>query len=78
MRDILDKLEGLDSDIVDEMVPFNKEHFGGSEFVTILDESDLEQLSDLTLMVRYKYQIPFGERVNQTENAKLLADEEER
>ena len=53
MRDILKHLDGLDSDLVDEMVPFNKEHFGGSEFVTILDESDLEVLSDITLMERY-------------------------
>ena len=74
MRDILKHLDGLDSDLVDEMVPFNKEHFGGSEFVTILDESDLEVLSDITLMERYNRQLPYDAK----DDARLLAEEEER
>jgi acyl-homoserine lactone acylase PvdQ len=53
MRDILDQLGGLDAELVDEMVPFNRDHFGGSRFVTILDESDLEKPSQQTLMERY-------------------------
>ena len=45
MRDILDQLEGLDSELVDEMVPFNAAHFGGEEFVTILQEDEIEELA---------------------------------
>ena len=79
MRDILNQLGDLDSDLVDEMVPFNKAHFGGSDFITILDESDLETLSELTLMERYEKQILYDQVIPEehNENEKNLKEEEE-